>query len=593
MRRIALIATLLIGLGAGLASSAGADDAHVYEIEMYNAFGIVTGSNVRIAGVEAGSVTDLAINDKKRALVTVELSGDLGTLGEDTECSSEPQSLIAEYYLNCAPSGPPLEEDDDADDPDADIPASQVAQTVQTDLVQNTLREPFKRRLQLLINEFGTALAGNPETLNEAIRLGAPALTELQEVTEILASQNRIITDLNVNSDRVIGRLAERREDVVRFVQEARDTAEISLSRRDDLSRNFEILDDFLVELTPVLGDLEVLANAQVPLLTDLRAAAPDLNTLATTLPAFNAASQISLESLGKASVVGDQALSRGRDEIHQLAEAGTKAPQTAEILADLLRDLDDPQRAVEIDTRVTRDTGRDNPEPGQPDTQGYTGLEGLLNYAYFQPGALNQFDQVGHLLHFSLYNVNSGPCGSFSSGRDLETGEPGLPTGVGDATTTNVLEADNCVAFLGPNQPGINEDLGLPKYPAAVCPNGTEPEAAREELCDPGESARARAGRASSDGAGGGDNNGGSPGGAAGGGPAPGSDPGDGGGSSPGASVPDDILDDLLDLPNQTPDLPGNLGQGLGGNGGAAGGGASGGGADATEDLLDFLLKN
>jgi len=318
MRRIALIATLLIGLGAGLASSAGADDAQVYEIEMYNAFGIVTGSNVRIAGVEAGSVTDLAINDKKRALVTVELSGDLGTLGEDTECSSEPQSLIAEYYLNCAPSGPPLEEDDDADDPDADIPASQVAQTVQTDLVQNTLREPFKRRLQLLINEFGTALAGNPETLNEAIRLGAPALTELQEVTEILASQNRIITDLNVNSDRVIGRLAERREDVVRFVQEARDTAEISLSRRDDLSRNFEILDDFLVELTPVLGDLEVLANAQVPLLTDLRAAAPDLNTLATTLPAFNAASQISLESLGKASVVGDQA-TRWRSLVYTL----------------------------------------------------------------------------------------------------------------------------------------------------------------------------------------------------------------------------------------------------------------------------------
>lgn len=585
MRRIALIATLLIGLGAGLASSAGADDAKVYEIEMYNAFGIVTGSNVRIAGVEAGSVTDLAINDKKRALVTVELSGDLGTLGEDTECSSEPQSLIAEYYLNCAPSGPPLEEDDDADDPDPDIPASQVSQTVQADLVQNTLREPFKRRLQLLINEFGTALAGNPETLNEAIRLGAPALTELQEVTKILASQNRIITDLNVNSDRVIARLADRREDVVRFVQEARDTAEISLSRRDDLSRNFEILDDFLAELTPVLGDLEVLADEQTPLLTDLRAAAPDLNTLATTLPAFNAASQISLESLGKASVVGDQALSRGRDEIRQLAEAGVKAPQTAEILADLLRDLDDPRRAIEIDTRVTRDTGRDNPEPDQRDTQGYTGLEGLLNYPYYQTLAVNQYDQVGHLLHFSLYNVNSGPCGQFSTGRDPETGEPGLPTGVGDGTTTNVLEADNCVAFLGPNQPGINEDLGLPKYPPAVCPNGTEPEAAREELCDPGEGARARTGRASSENGGGGGN--GSPGGAAGGAPAAGSDAGDGGGSSPPGSVPDDVLDDLLDLPNQTPDLPGNLGQGLGGNGGA------GGGAEAAEDLLDFLLKN
>ena len=34
-------------------------------------------------------------------------SGELGTLGEDTECSSEPQSLIAEYFINCEPTGPP------------------------------------------------------------------------------------------------------------------------------------------------------------------------------------------------------------------------------------------------------------------------------------------------------------------------------------------------------------------------------------------------------------------------------------------------------------------------------------------------------
>ena len=104
-------------------------------------------------------------------------------LGKDTSCSSEPQSLIAEYFIACEPAGPPL--------PDGgQIPASQVAQTVQNDLVQNTLRESYKQRLQLLINEFGTALAGNADSLNEAIRLGAPALTQLRKVTSILASQN-------------------------------------------------------------------------------------------------------------------------------------------------------------------------------------------------------------------------------------------------------------------------------------------------------------------------------------------------------------------------------------------------------------------
>ena len=61
MRRIALILAVLAAGAAGLTSSAGADDAHTYEIEMYNAFGIVKGSQVRIAGVNAGPVTELAI----------------------------------------------------------------------------------------------------------------------------------------------------------------------------------------------------------------------------------------------------------------------------------------------------------------------------------------------------------------------------------------------------------------------------------------------------------------------------------------------------------------------------------------------------
>jgi len=611
MRRIALILAVLAAGAAGLTSRAGADDAHTYEIEMYNAFGLVPGSDVRIAGVNAGSVTDLDINAAKRALVTIELTGDLGTLGENTRCASEPQSLIAEYFISCEPSGPPLEEDDDADDPDADIPAGRVEQTVQTDLVQNTLREPFSRRLQLLINEFGTALAGNPESLNEAIRLGAPALTQLREVTAILADQNAIIRDLNVNSDRVIGELADRREDVVRFIDEARDTAEISTSRRAELSRNFEILDDFLAELRPTLADLETLADEQTPLLTDLRAAAPGLNRLAVNLPAFNRAGEVSLQTLGDAAVTGKRALSRGRDEIRLLADAGKHAPVTAEMLADLLRDLDDPRRAVEIDDRVAEATGRDNPAPGQPDTMGYTGLEGLLNYAYYQPGALNQFDQVGHLLHFSLYNVFTGPCGHFSSARDPETGEPGWPAADG-GTTTDMLEADPCIAGLGPNQPGINEDLGLPKYHPSVCPNGTEPEAAERELCSPTDPATAQttsgaesthAGRGDGGASGGGgaepDSGGGAPGGATGGGDA---------GGETGGPLPDDVVDDILDLPEDAlEDLPGNLGQGLqggggsgvggsgiGGGGGVGGSGIGGSGGEApAADLLDFLFAS
>jgi virulence factor Mce-like protein len=624
MRRIVVLIALLAAGVAGLAASAGADDTHTYRIEMYNAFGLVEGSDVRITGVNAGTVESLDINGAKRAVATVELSGDVSTLGRDTKCSTQPQSLIAEYFITCDPAGPALPDD-------GLVPASQVSQTVQNDLVLNTFREPYRERLRLLINEFGTALAGDPHRLNEAIRLGAPALTQLHQVTSLLASQNRIIRNLNVNADRVIGKLAERREDVVRFVQEARDTAEAAVARRDDLSRDFEILDDFLAELRPTLAQLGTTARQSTPLLTDLRGAAPGLNRLAKDLPGFSGATRVALDSLGQASEVGSRALRRGRDEIRLLAQSGRKAPVTSEILADLVRDLDDPRRAVEIDDRVPRDTGRTDPRAGQPDTKGYTGLEGLLNYVYYQAGSLNQFDRIGHMLHISLYDVFSGPCGDFSSGRDPATGKRGVPA-EGGGTTTSILRADKCVGWLGPNQPGVNENIGLPPYDPSVCPNGTSPKAALA-LCDPGAAAlpRARSGPGGGRGASAASGLGsayapaaaaGPPGSAgapgstgAPGGPAPAA--GDGGGQAggggalpgqgrqPPGAVSEQTLQDLIDqAPGDLAQLPHSVQDQVAGHAGAAASGGPGGapsavdpgvpapgGGSAAEDLLDFLF--
>jgi ABC-type transporter Mla subunit MlaD len=577
MRRIALTFLLLVAaVGGAVVTTAGADDSHTYTIELDNAFGIVEGSEVRVAGVKQGQVTSLEINAEKRALITVELSGPLSTLGTDTECSSEPQSLIAEYFLDCQPAGDPIPADEEGSKTEPNIPVEQTTQTVQADLVQNTLREPFKRRLQLLINEFGTALAGNAENLNAAIRRGAPALRQLQDALDILGDQGRIIRDLNADSDRIFARLVERREDVVKFIQEARDTAAASAERRADLATDFDLLDDFLAELRPTMVELGNLAEEQTPLLTDLRAAAPQLNELAVSLPAFNEATEVSLDSLGEAAVVGRKALRKGRDEIKQLRKTAQKAPLVSEILADFLSDLDDPRRAVEIDDTAGEETGRTSTQPGTPNTMGYTGLEGLLNYVYYQAGALNQFDQVSHLLHFSIYGIDEGPCLHYDTG-----GREGEVESADGGHTHDLFQAHECVSWLGPNQPRISEPFPAPRYDNAVCPNGSD----APELCDPGISTNEA--RASEDeiqetedveevpGSGQaitppeGEQ-------------APTEPP------VPGLDVPggaDEQLDDLLDIPGATGD-GGPLGQENG-----AGSGSSD--DQATQDLIDFLFTN
>jgi virulence factor Mce-like protein len=599
------MAALLAAGAAGVASMAGASDSHTYHVEMYNAFGLVKGSDVRIAGVNAGSVTDLGITPDKRAILTIEISGPLSTLGKDTQCSSEPQSLIAEYFLTCTPKGPAL--------PDGGtIPASQVKQTVQPDLVQDTLRLPFRERLTLLINEFGTALAGNPQDLNRAIRLGAPALDQLKKALDILAEQNRTIRDLNANSDTIISQLAARRQDVVKFIQESRDTAAISAERRADLSTDFDRLDNFLHELHPTLIKLGSFAHQQEPLLRNLRLAAPGLNTLSTRLPPFNQATDRSLESLGQAAVPGRQALTRGRDEIQALAASGKNAYPAADTLDKLLLDLDSPKRVVEIDQRAAKSC--DNPtkscySTGRTAPTGYTGFEGLLNYVYYQTGAINQFDSVGHLLHFGLFDVGASPCGSYNAGDNPSDDNPppgghgiGVPK-AGGGTTTNILKADPCVAWLGPNQPGINQDIGSPRYDKSVCPNGSSD----PSLCDPNVSSSSATSRrrASRHGAGTQSAQGGAAGSAA----AP-------NGAAPTgpalpALPPGTLPDNPKDLPQRLKDLLGlgrhhhrglpHLGGGGGGlphlRGGGGGGalprlGGGGGAGRAANDLLDFMFS-
>jgi ABC-type transporter Mla subunit MlaD len=483
MRRIALTITLLAVAAAGWAAAAAGDEDRTYTIELDNAFGIVEGSEVRIAGVTQGEVTRLDVNAAKRAVVTFDLTGPLSQLGDETVCSSEPQSLIGEYFLDCDPQGAPMEPGGSVANPD--IPVEQTRQTVQADLAQNTFRQPFNQRLRILINEFGTALAGNGDNLNAAIERGAPALRNLHATLRILAGQNRIIRGLVSDADRILVRLAARRGDVARFIREARDTAVASAERRGDLSRDFELLDDFLAELRPTIVRLGGLAREQTPLLADLRASAPGLDRLALQLPAFADAARTSLTTLGGAAVVGRRALRHGRDDIRTLRRASRNAPATATSLADLTRDLDDPRRAVEIDRRAGEDTGRTGTRPGRRNTMGYTGLEGLLNYAYYQTGALNQFDQVSHMLHFSIYELGSGACGEQTTGGRPGDPEFGVPAAAG-GTTTNILAADPCVSWLGGNQPRLSQPLDLPPYDPSVCDEGSD----APELCTPAGSA-------------------------------------------------------------------------------------------------------
>src|SRR6202043_1386079 len=118
------------------------------------------------------------------ALVTVQVAqSGFGSFHTDASCQSRPQSLIGEYFLNCDPgnSGPLLR-------PGGTIPVSQTQATIPADLLQDINRMPYRERLTLILNELGAAVAGNAGNLQAALQRAVPALTQTDNLLNLLAN---------------------------------------------------------------------------------------------------------------------------------------------------------------------------------------------------------------------------------------------------------------------------------------------------------------------------------------------------------------------------------------------------------------------
>ena len=136
------------------------------------------------------------------------------------------------------------------------------------------------------------------------------------------------------------------------------------------------------------------LADEQTPLLTDLQRAAPDLNTPFERIGPFSEASRRSTR-LGEAAAVGNRAFREGREEIAELRELADDAQPFAKPLRQFLETIDDRKRAIEEDPRA-KATAPPAPDPTAIEgSGGFTGMEALWNYFYWQTLSINMLDDT------------------------------------------------------------------------------------------------------------------------------------------------------------------------------------------------------
>ena len=108
MKRILLSAVILLAAVAFVVIAGGASSGNAsgtYKIELDNAFGLVTGADFKVAGVPAGTIKAIDLDQKTlHAVVTVQVTNaGFGQFHKDATCQSRPQSLIGEYFIDCDP----------------------------------------------------------------------------------------------------------------------------------------------------------------------------------------------------------------------------------------------------------------------------------------------------------------------------------------------------------------------------------------------------------------------------------------------------------------------------------------------------------
>jgi virulence factor Mce-like protein len=379
---IGLLVAIAPWIVIGIVRESRDDDVseHYYVRAVFdNASTLVPGEDVKVAGAPVGVVTEMNVTEENKAAVTLRIDDATFTpFKQDAKCTIRLQGLIGERFVECEPGStgsPALEEIREGDgEGERLLPVENTSSPVDLDLVNDTLRLPYRERLAILLNELGVGLAGRGEELNEVIHRANPALRETDEVLSILARQNRGLARLARNSDRALGPLARERERFADFIVQANRTGEATAERRADIRRGISRLPAFLRELRLLMVDLEDLTDQGTPLLDDLGAAAPDLGRLIHAQGTLADASREAFPSLGDALERGRPALIEARPLIRDLGRLGKQLAPTSVDLDKLTKSLEE--------------TGA---------------IERINDFLYYVALATNGFDSLGHYYRAGL----------------------------------------------------------------------------------------------------------------------------------------------------------------------------------------------
>jgi ABC-type transporter Mla subunit MlaD len=420
-----------VAVGAALGAGGNDDGGGTYRVRAIfdNASFVIAGEDVKVSGVNVGTIDSLDVDAKHRAVVVLKIDDPaFRPFRTDARCAVRLQSLIGEQYIQCEPTQPrggdrapapelPKVEDGEPGAGQYLLPVERTQTPVGADLLNDIMRVPEQQRLPLIINELGAGLSGNGEGLQAALRRASPALQQADELVAILARQNETLARLTDESDKVLGPLAEHRKDLTGFIKNAGEAGTATARQGDALEQNLSKFPAFLRQLGPAADQLGELADQTTPAIRALAAQAPAVNEATARLGPFTQQARPALKTLGKVADQGRATFPKIEDVVSQLNELGIPLEPLAANLGSLSTSFDD--------------TG---------------GIESLMRFIYFYTGSVNGEDASGHYIRAGL---SVGNCATRTP--DVASGCPAqFYTPDADAAAASAARAKTSSTLLG-----------------------------------------------------------------------------------------------------------------------------------------------
>ena len=264
-----------------------------------------------------------------------------------------------------------------------------------------------------MITELGTGLAGPPggPAGGAAPRPPRPA-RDLARRCASSGTRTRCIEDFIADSDTVIGELERNKRDVVRWVREAGDAAEITATRRDELRARLPPLPDL-----PRRARADDGAPGRAGRRADPAAARPAprgarsrhvLHPRRSVRRGQPARRALARRGRGEWHA---RLHASGREEIAELRALAQDAQPLRQAAAPVPPDDRRPPPRRSSTTRAPRPARRRRPtRPPSGAERGFTGIEALWNYFYWQTLSINMLDDTSHMLRASLTITECSP---------------------------------------------------------------------------------------------------------------------------------------------------------------------------------------